>query len=80
MEPAALLAEAALLAGDDDAGALGVGLADAVLPVVLLGRAELQAAPLDLAPHLRSPALLALGTLRLPLPPAAPRRRVARGA
>jgi hypothetical protein len=34
--PAALLAETALLAGDDDAGALGVGLADAVLTVVPL--------------------------------------------
>jgi hypothetical protein len=78
--PAALLAETALLAGDDDAWALGVGLADAVLPVVLLGAGELQPAALDLAPHLPSSALLALGTLPLPLLPAAPRRRLAGGA
>ena len=57
-----------------------MGLADAVLPVVVLGRAELQLAPLDLAPNFRSPAFLALGTLRLPLLPAAPRRRVAGAA
>ena len=78
--PAALLAEAALLAGDDDAGGLGVGLADAVLPVIVLDPGEVQPAPLDLAPHLSSPAaVLAPGTLRLPLLPAAPRRRVAGG-
>lgn len=80
MKPAALLAEAALLPGDDDAGALSVGLADAMLPVVVLGRAEVHPAPLDLAPHLTSRALLALDTLPLPLLTAAPRRRVAGGA
>lgn len=80
MEPAALLAEAALLAGDDDAGGLGVGLADAVLPVVVLDPSEVQSAPLDLAPHLSSPAaVLAPGALRLPLVPTAPSRRVAGG-
>jgi hypothetical protein len=79
--PAALLAEPALLAGDDDAGGLGVGLADAVLTVVVLDPAEVQSAPLDLAPQLTSPAVLAgPGTLRLPLLPAAPRRGVAGGA
>jgi len=79
--PAALLAEAALLAGDDDAGGLGVGLADAVLPVVVLDPGEVQSAPLDLTPHLSSPAaVLAPGTLRLPLlPSTAPRRGVAGG-
>jgi hypothetical protein len=54
-----------------------VGLADAVLPVVLLDPAEVQPAPLHLAPHL---AVVGPGALRLPLPPAAPRRGVAGGA
>lgn len=51
VEPAALLAEAAVLAGDDDAEALGVGLADAVLAVVLLVASQLQPAALHLAPR-----------------------------
>jgi hypothetical protein len=73
--PAALLAEAALMAGDDDAGALGVGLADAVLPVVILGGAELDSAALHLAHHVPSSSssaaasLLPLGPLLLPAPP-----------
>lgn len=79
MEPAALLAEAALLAGDDDAGGLGVGLADPVLPVVLLRGAELGPAALHLATYAPSSAAAAPlppGPLLLPAPP----RRLAGGA
>lgn len=85
--PAALLAEAALLAGDDDAGRLGVGLADAVLPVVLLGGAELDAAALHLAPCVSSTSSSAasllphrhLGPLLLPAPPCCLARRARSG-
>lgn len=49
MEPAALLAEPPLLASDDDARGLGVGLADMVLAVVVLGAGEVGVASLDLA-------------------------------
>lgn len=80
MEPAALLAEAALLAGDDDAGGLGVGLADPVLPVVLLRGGELGPTALHLAPYAPSSASsagpLPPGPLLLPAPP----RRLAGGA
>ena len=83
MEPAALLAEAALLAGDDDAGELGVGLADPVLPVVLLRVAELDPAALHLAPHAPSSSASASSAGRLPPGPLllpAPPRRLAGGA
>lgn len=67
--PAALLAEAALLAGDDDAGELGVGLAHAVLPVVVLDADELHPAPFHLAPHLPTTTSSFLRPASLLLPP-----------
>lgn len=47
--PAALLAEAALLAGDDDLGGFGVGFADSVAAVVVFGGFKVEIAALDLA-------------------------------
>lgn len=51
MEPAALLAEALTEASDEDDGLLGVRLAHLVPPVVPPSLAEVDAAPLHLAPR-----------------------------
>lgn len=53
VEPAALLAEALLEAGDDDAGSLGMHEAHLVAAVVVLDPAQIRAAPLHLAPRRR---------------------------
>ena len=47
--PAALLAEAALHAGDDNLRALGVRLADPMAAVVVLGQLQVEGTALDLA-------------------------------
>lgn len=62
VKSAALLAEALLLAGDDDHRRLGVGLADLVAAVVVAAPAEVRSAPVYRASlrayALPSPALL----------------------
>jgi len=73
--PAALLAEALLHAGDDDARRLGVHGAHLVAAVVRLGAAQIHAAALHLAPRRRGGGGRA-GGHALPLP-AARRRRPA---
>lgn len=75
--PAALLAEALAEASDEDDGLLGVRLAHLVPPVVPPSLAEVDAAPLHLAPRPAAAARRSAtaGTAAPLLPPRPPRRR-----